>query len=235
MRSLFTRLFSIQKSHNDVVSASKVPAAHPIQDLARHRTSSHYCNPRPVRYRSARSISNKTVARWRQERLQQRSGRQSLRFRKLSPIYYAQTLESIVCLYYSSSLLRTLAIYLVRVLNITLLIQPNYSLTNFNLVISVLSMFFMLVKAPMFILNVFYPPISIFVHTSLIALYAISLAYQASPDMMDPDRPQPGAPWYLTKSCSVANSRSNVAYCQQAKASFACTVLMLYVTARSLG
>ncbi|KKZ63442.1 hypothetical protein EMCG_02253 [[Emmonsia] crescens] len=102
-------------------------------------------------------------------------------------------------------------------------------LTNFNLVISVLSMFFMLVKAPMFILNVFYPPISIFVHTSLITLYVISLAYQASPDMMDPDRPQPGAPWYLTKSCSVANSRSNVAYCQQAKASFACTVLMLAI------
>ncbi|OJD15650.1 hypothetical protein AJ78_04111 [Emergomyces pasteurianus Ep9510] len=102
-------------------------------------------------------------------------------------------------------------------------------LTSFNLVISVLSMFFMLVKTPMFILNVFYPPISLVVHTALTALYAVSLAYQASPDMTDPARPQPGAPWYLTKSCNVAHSRSNVGYCQQAKASFACTVLMLSI------
>ncbi|OJD25973.1 hypothetical protein ACJ73_02658 [Blastomyces percursus] len=99
-------------------------------------------------------------------------------------------------------------------------------LTNFNLVISVLSMFFMLVKAPMFILNVFYPPFSVIVHTTLTVLYAVSIAYQASPDMTDPERPQPGAPWYLTKNCNVAKSPSNVGYCQQAKASFACTVLM---------
>ncbi|PGH01815.1 hypothetical protein GX51_04995 [Blastomyces parvus] len=59
-------------------------------------------------------------------------------------------------------------------------------LTNFNLVISVLSMFVMLVKTPMFILNVFYPPFSVIVHTALTALYAVSIAYQASPDMADP-------------------------------------------------
>ncbi|OAX83940.1 hypothetical protein ACJ72_01706 [Emergomyces africanus] len=100
-------------------------------------------------------------------------------------------------------------------------------LTSFNIVISVLSMFLMLVKTPMFILNVFYPPISLVVHTALIALYTVSLAYQASPDMTDPERPQPGAPWYLAKSCSVAHSPSNIGYCRQAKASFALTVLML--------
>ncbi|EGC41338.1 conserved hypothetical protein [Histoplasma capsulatum var. duboisii H88] len=102
-------------------------------------------------------------------------------------------------------------------------------LTNFNLTISVLSLFLMLVKAPMFILNVFYPPLSVLVHIGLTIIYAISIAYQASPDMSDPERPQPGAPWYLTKNCNVAKSRSNVGYCRQAKASFACTVLMLAI------
>ncbi|EEH45431.2 uncharacterized protein PADG_01581 [Paracoccidioides brasiliensis Pb18] len=101
--------------------------------------------------------------------------------------------------------------------------------TNFNLVISVLSLFFMLVKAPLFILHVFYPPLSVFVHIALTVLYSISIVRQASSDMMDPKHPQPGAPWYLTKSCSVAKRPSNIGYCQQAKGAFACTVIMLAI------
>lgn len=142
-------------------------------------------------------------------------------------------MESIVCLI-AFEFTHYWVSYLIHAENIVVLIMSNFSLTNFNLTISVLSLFLMLVKAPMFILNVFYPPLSVLVHIGLTIIYAISIAYQASPDMSDPERPQPGAPWYLTKNCNVAKSRSNVGYCRQAKASFACTVLMLYVTGHSL-
>ncbi|KAK2739924.1 hypothetical protein FQN55_009098 [Onygenales sp. PD_40] len=113
--------------------------------------------------------------------------------------------------------------------------QWSQFLTNFNLVISVLSMFFMLVKAPLFVLNVFYPPLSIVIHTGLTALYLISAVFQASPDMTDPAHPQPGVPWYLSKNCNVARRPSNVGYCQQAKSGFACTVIMLVIFAVHLG
>ncbi|PGH11627.1 hypothetical protein AJ79_04767 [Helicocarpus griseus UAMH5409] len=102
-------------------------------------------------------------------------------------------------------------------------------ITNFNLVISVLSLFFLICKAPMFILNVFYPPLSVFAHAVLLVLYAVSVAYQASPDMTDPEHPQPGAPWYITKNCNVTKHPSNYGYCQQAKSAFGCTVVMLAI------
>jgi len=107
--------------------------------------------------------------------------------------------------------------------------------TSFGLVISVLSMFFMLVKAPMFVLGVFYPPLSIFVHSLLTALYAVSLSFQLGSDMTDRDHPQPGPPWYITKNCSVTKHRRNVGYCMQAKGTFACTIIMLAIFATHLG
>ncbi|WEW57652.1 hypothetical protein PRK78_003119 [Emydomyces testavorans] len=102
-------------------------------------------------------------------------------------------------------------------------------ITNFNLVISVLSMFFLLVKAPMFVLNVFYPPLSILVHTILIVLYCVSAAWQGGSDMSDKTRPQPGAPWYITKNCNVARHPSNIGYCKQAKSGFACTIVLIAI------
>ncbi|EXJ88598.1 hypothetical protein A1O1_05528 [Capronia coronata CBS 617.96] len=100
-------------------------------------------------------------------------------------------------------------------------------ITNYNVVIAVLSMFVMLVKAIMYMLHVFPPILSAVVHAILIALYTVSVDYQASSDTTDPDHPQKGAPWYITKSCSVAHDKSLVGYCEQAKASFACTCAML--------
>ena len=78
----------------------------------------------------------------------------------------------------------------------------------------------------MFICSVFYPLLSAFIHAVLIALYAISIHAQAASDMSDPDHPQPGAPWYLTKSCGPPVSPSLAGYCKQAKASFAVTILL---------
>lgn len=88
-------------------------------------------------------------------------------------------------------------------------------------------MFILLVKVVMFIVHVFPPWLSIVVHALLCALYAVSIRYQAGSDMTDPEHPQPGAPWYITKSCSVAAHPSNVHYCKQAKAAFACTCVAL--------
>lgn len=102
-------------------------------------------------------------------------------------------------------------------------------ITNFNVVISVLSMFIMLAKAVMYMLHVFPPVLSVLIHGTLIALYAVSIDYQASSDTSDPAHLQKGPPWYITKSCSVAHSKNNIGYCQQAKAAFACTCVMLVV------
>ena len=78
----------------------------------------------------------------------------------------------------------------------------------------------------MFILHVWPPLFSAFVHGILVALYAVSIDYQASSDMTDPQHPQRGAPWYITKSCSVAFKKKNLPYCLPAKAAFARTCVM---------
>ena len=104
------------------------------------------------------------------------------------------------------------------------------SITDFNLVISVLSTFFLLVKTPMFFLKVFYPPLSVVIHTALLALYSVSAAFQAGSDKSDPDHLQSGPPWYITKNCNVAKFPSNIGYCKQAKSAFACTIVVLCVT-----
>jgi hypothetical protein len=91
-------------------------------------------------------------------------------------------------------------------------------------------MFIMLVKSVMYMLHVFPPILSAIVHSMIVALYAVSVAYQSSSDTSDPKHPQHGAPWYITKSCSVTHDPKLVGYCKQAKASFAttCTALALF-------
>ena len=78
----------------------------------------------------------------------------------------------------------------------------------------------------MYICGVFHPLISIFFHSALTILYAVSIHNQAGPDMSDPAHPQPGAPWYITKSCGPPVSENLIGYCKQAKAAFAVTILM---------
>lgn len=46
--------------------------------------------------------------------------------------------------------------------------------------------------------------------------------------MSDPKHPQPGPPWYISKSCSVAAHESNIPYCEQAKSLFAVSVILMY-------
>lgn len=101
------------------------------------------------------------------------------------------------------------------------------SSTNYNLVMAVLSMFFMLVKGTMYMLHVLPPIVSAILHAVLIALYSVAVAFQGSSDTTDPSRPQHGPPWMVTESCSVAHDKSLIGYCQQAKATFACFVAMI--------
>ncbi|KAK5003359.1 hypothetical protein LTR28_010267 [Elasticomyces elasticus] len=60
------------------------------------------------------------------------------------------------------------------------------SVTNFNVIISVLSMFILLAKSVMFVMHVFIPPLSVFVHALLLALYAVSVHAQSASDLSDP-------------------------------------------------
>lgn len=99
--------------------------------------------------------------------------------------------------------------------------------TNYNVAISVLSVFILLCKVIMFITSVFHPLLSLVVHVALVILYAVSIHNQAGPDMSDPAHPQPGAPWYITKKCGPPVTPDLIGYCKQAKAAFAVTILMV--------
>lgn len=79
----------------------------------------------------------------------------------------------------------------------------------------------------MFIMHIFFPFLSLLVHSLLLALYAYSVHGQTAPDTIDPENQVNGPPWYITKSCSEAHDSSNEGFCQQAKASFYVTVFML--------
>lgn len=101
-----------------------------------------------------------------------------------------------------------------------------FSVTNYNVIISVLVVFLLLCKGIMWIMGLFYPLISLILHAILAALFAVSIHAQAAPDMSDPAHPQPGAPWYITKSCGPPVSPRLNGYCKQAKAAFAVSILL---------
>jgi hypothetical protein len=98
-------------------------------------------------------------------------------------------------------------------------------LTSFNLVISVLSTFLLLVKAVMFILHVWFPLLGTVTNAAITALWLVSIYGQAGPDHSDKRHPSSTA-WYITKSCSYAKPTNNVHYCEMAKGTFAVTVFM---------
>lgn len=108
--------------------------------------------------------------------------------------------------------------------------DPNLdSVTDYNVIISVLSMFLLLVKGVMFLMHLFRPVLGVFIHGGLAAVWAYSLYAQTSPDNSDPRFPRLSGPWYIVKGCGVAKDKNLVQYCQQAKAQLAVTVVMLYV------
>lgn len=105
----------------------------------------------------------------------------------------------------------------------------NHRLTNFNVAISVVSLFVLLVKMIMIIMKFFYPILGLIVSLSLTVLYAVSAYGQAGPDYADPKYPSP-VPWYIAKSCSVARPFNAEKNCQIAKGAFAATIYLMYVS-----
>ena len=101
-------------------------------------------------------------------------------------------------------------------------------MTKYNVIISVFGLFVLLVKSAMFVLHAFLPLLSVFAHAILIAVYAVSIRNQASPDLSNRKVPnlQKNLPWFLSKGCSYA-SEANHGYCMQARASFAITCVMV--------
>ncbi|KAF2820072.1 hypothetical protein CC86DRAFT_125162 [Ophiobolus disseminans] len=103
--------------------------------------------------------------------------------------------------------------------------------TQYHLVIGVLCMFFWLIKSTMWLLKVFLPIFSLILHTALLCLWAYGLHIQTSGDTIDPAHQNKGAPWYITKSCNIVDDKTERAYCMQAKASFAVSIVMLTIYA----
>jgi hypothetical protein len=99
-------------------------------------------------------------------------------------------------------------------------------ITEFNVAISVLCTFIMLVKVVMFVLHIWYPLLAIVTNTIITVLWVVSIYGQAGPDHSDPKHPSNVA-WYISKSCSYAKPSGNEHYCLMAKGSFAVTVVMM--------
>jgi hypothetical protein len=102
-----------------------------------------------------------------------------------------------------------------------------FSITQFNVVIIVLSTFVLICKGVMVILKWLPTILSLILHLLLIGIYSFSIHAQTSPDTIDPAHPNFGPPWYITHSCKVTKLKSNVGYCEQAKGSFVLSVILL--------
>ncbi|KAI1105716.1 hypothetical protein F4804DRAFT_303317 [Jackrogersella minutella] len=110
----------------------------------------------------------------------------------------------------------------------------SQTITNFNVAISVLSLFLLLTKLIAFIMHVWFPIIAMVINVSLIALYATSIAGQAGPDYLDPSHPSRIA-WYVAKPCTVAANQSVQSNCRLAKGAFAASCIMLGIYTINLG
>jgi hypothetical protein len=102
----------------------------------------------------------------------------------------------------------------------------SQTLTNFNVAISIVSLFVLLGKLIMVIMKVYFPILALVLGLCQTALYAVSVYGQMGPDYLDPDHPSRIA-WYIKQSCSVVDGLKLGKHCAMAKGTFAVTVFML--------
>ncbi|KAK7743515.1 hypothetical protein SLS53_004049 [Cytospora paraplurivora] len=104
------------------------------------------------------------------------------------------------------------------------------ALTNYNVGISVLSLFVLLAKLIGFIMRVWTPIVSLFFSFAMTVMYAVSVYGQMGPDYSDPRYPSPIA-WYIRYGCWHADGFANdaVGSCRMAKGTFAATVIQLAI------
>lgn len=110
----------------------------------------------------------------------------------------------------------------------------SQTITDFNVAISVLSLFLLLSKLIAFIMHVWFPIVALFINLALAALYSASLGGQAGPDYLDPDHPSRVA-WYIAKPCTVAANQDIQSSCREAKGAFAAACFMLSIYVINLG
>ncbi|KAH6657853.1 hypothetical protein BKA67DRAFT_200731 [Truncatella angustata] len=108
------------------------------------------------------------------------------------------------------------------------------TLTNFNVAISVISLFVLIAKTIGVIMHVWFPVIALFFNVALTALYTTSVYGQMGPDHADPNHPSPIA-WYIAKPCTVAANQSVQKSCRTAQGTYAATVIFLAVYVVNLG
>lgn len=107
-----------------------------------------------------------------------------------------------------------------------ILTLPRLRLTDYNVAIAIISLFFLITRLIAIIMDFWFPIIILPLNIAFVALYAASLGGQAGPDYLDPTRPSRVA-WYVAKPCSVAANRQIQGYCTSAKGTFAAFALML--------
>ncbi|KUI61497.1 hypothetical protein VP1G_08662 [Cytospora mali] len=112
----------------------------------------------------------------------------------------------------------------------------SLDLTNYNVGISVLSLFVLLAKLVGFIMRVWTPIVGVFFSLSMTVMYAVSVYGQMGPDYYDPAHPSPVA-WYIRYGCWPAEGFPNdaVGSCRMAKGTFAATVFQLAIYVICLG
>ncbi|KAF4591986.1 hypothetical protein GQ602_002285 [Ophiocordyceps camponoti-floridani] len=108
------------------------------------------------------------------------------------------------------------------------------TLTSFNVAISIVSLFFLLIKLIAHIMKTWYPVFAVFINAALAVLYAVSVYGQVGPDYADARYHTP-AVWYLRQGCGLAKEYGKYQACQIAQASLAVTLLLLIVYLVNLG
>lgn len=110
----------------------------------------------------------------------------------------------------------------------------SQTLTDFNVAISVISLFFLLAKLISFIMKLWYPVFATFVNCAMVALYVVSTYGQIGPDYADARYPAPAA-WYFRQGCDLAKRYGKYNSCQIAQASLFITLYMLVIYVLNLG
>ncbi|KAK5992817.1 hypothetical protein PT974_06236 [Cladobotryum mycophilum] len=101
-------------------------------------------------------------------------------------------------------------------------------LTDFNVAISVISLFFLLAKLMAIIMKLWYPIFATIINIGMIALFTVSVYGQIGPDYADPRYPSPAA-WYFRYGCGLARPSGNYTNCQIAQSSLFITLYMFVV------
>lgn len=99
------------------------------------------------------------------------------------------------------------------------------TLTDYNVAISVVSLFFLLSKLTAMIMKAWFPILATFINTCMVVLYAVSVYGQIGPDYVDERYPAPAA-WYFRYGCDLAKPWGKYKSCRIAQG---CLVPALYL------